>query len=212
MCAFLCNALIVLAKNSGSEQLASEYSCTTCCSRQSSRQWSAAESLLTRQRVGSKSVRVRIGEHFIERMPTHLLSLFHLDFCRHHLQLPAISMIFVDKTGCGQLVCFQSRRDLIFGREGNGCSGTYYTQCGTSGARAQEQAAHKVFASLTLLHRRYPPQSSWEQELCNRLLLIRLHQGRASRARDQEKAANRCLPQRPKNKTSTLLHRRSPGI
>jgi len=61
---------------------------------QSSRQCSAAESLLTRKRVGPKSVRVRIGQHFIERMPAHLLPLFRLDFCRHHLQLPAISMIF----------------------------------------------------------------------------------------------------------------------
>jgi len=78
---------------------------------QSSRQWSAAESLLTRQRVGSKSVRVRIGEHFIERIPAHLLPLFRLDFCRHHLQLPVIAMIFGDKTGGGQLVCFQSRRE-----------------------------------------------------------------------------------------------------
>jgi len=78
---------------------------------QSSRQWSAAERLLTRQRVGSKSVRVRIGEHFIERIPAHLLPLFRLDFCHHHLQLPAIAMIFGDKTGGGQLVCFQSRRE-----------------------------------------------------------------------------------------------------
>jgi len=50
---------------------------------QSSRQWSAAESPLTRKRVGPKSVRVRIGQHFIERMPGHLLPLFRLDFCRH---------------------------------------------------------------------------------------------------------------------------------
>jgi len=47
---------------------------------QSSRQWSAAETLVTRQRVGSKSVRVRIGENFIERIPAHLLPLFRLDF------------------------------------------------------------------------------------------------------------------------------------
>jgi len=78
---------------------------------QSSRQWPAAESLLTRKRVGPKSVRVRIGQHFIERMPAHLLPLFRLDFCRHHLQLPAISMIFGGKTGGDRLVCFQSRRE-----------------------------------------------------------------------------------------------------
>jgi hypothetical protein len=78
---------------------------------QSSRQWSAAESLLTRKRVGPKSVRVRIGQHFIERMPAHLLPIFRLDFFRHHLQLPAISMIFGGKTGGDQLMCFQSRRE-----------------------------------------------------------------------------------------------------